>query len=113
MNPGIALIVERDVAVPVRDGTILRADVYRPAEGGPHPVLLSRLPYDKSLPMTVGVAPDPLRATAAAYVLILQDTRGRFASDGEFSPFVHEADDGDDTVEWAAARRLTPSVQRT
>lgn len=100
----MSLIVERDVAVPMRDGTILRADVYRPAEGGPHPVLLSRLPYDKSLPTSVGVAPDPLRATAAGHVLILQDTRGRFASGGEFSPFVHEADDGYDTVEWAAVQ---------
>lgn len=97
-------IIERDVPATMRDGTILRADVYRPAEGGPFPVLLSRTPYDKSMPMTPGVAPDPLRATAAGYVLILQDTRGRYTSDGEFNPFVHEAEDGYDSVEWVAAQ---------
>jgi hypothetical protein len=101
---GATIVVERDVAVPMRDGTILRADVYRPAEGGPQPVLLSRLPYDKSLPVTVGVMPDPLRATAAGYVFVISDTRGRYASEGMFSPFVHEANDGYDTVEWAAAQ---------
>lgn len=97
-------IIERDVEIPMRDGTILRADVYRPAEGGAHPVLLSRLPYDKSLPVAVGVIPDPLRATAAGYVFVICDTRGRFASDGVFTPFVHEAEDGYDTVEWVAAQ---------
>ncbi len=96
------IVVERDVPATMRDGTVLRADVYRPAEGGPHPVLLCRLPYDKSLPIAVGVMPDPLRATAAGYVFVIQDTRGRFASDGEFEPFVHEAQDGYDSVEWAA-----------
>ena len=101
---GGTIIVERDVPATMRDGTILRADVYRPAEGGPYPVLLSRLPYDKSLPVTVGVMPDALRATAAGYVFVVQDTRGRFASDGDFEPFIHEAADGYDSVEWAAGQ---------
>ena len=104
MTGATTMVVERDVPATMRDGTVLRADVYRPAEGGPHPVLLSRLPYDKSLPVSVGVMPDPLKATAAGYVFALQDTRGRFASDGEFEPFTHEADDGYDSVEWAAAQ---------
>lgn len=104
MSPGMTIVIERDVPARMRDGTILRADVYRPAEGGPWPVLLSRLPYDKSVPVTAGVMPDPLRAVGAGYVLILQDTRGRYASDGEFIPFVHEAEDGYDSVEWAAAQ---------
>ncbi len=97
-------IIERDVPTTMRDGTILRADVYRPAEGGLLPVLLSRTPYDKSMPVPSGVTPDPLRATAAGYIAVLQDTRGRYASDGEFIPFVHEAEDGYDSVEWAAAQ---------
>ena len=104
MTGATTIIVERDVPATMRDGTILRADVYRPAEGGPHPVLLSRLPYDKSIPVTPGVMPNPLQATAAGYVFVIQDTRGRFASDGEFEPFVHEADDGYDSVEWAAGQ---------
>lgn len=51
---GATIVVERDVEIPMRDGTLLRADVDRPAEGGPHPVLLSRLPCDKSIPFLVG-----------------------------------------------------------
>jgi putative CocE/NonD family hydrolase len=101
---GPSIIVERDVAVPMRDGVLLRADVYRPAQGGPHPVLLSRTPYDKSQPFAPGVMPDPLQATAAGYVFVMSDTRGRYASDGEFTPFVNEREDGYDTVEWAAAQ---------
>lgn len=99
---GRDIIVERDVAVPMRDGIVLSADVYRPAEGGPHPVLLARTPYDRSLTAGAGVMPDPLHATAAGYVFVISDTRGRYGSGGDFMPFLHEASDGYDTVEWAA-----------
>jgi putative CocE/NonD family hydrolase len=91
--------VERDVPVPVRDGTILRADVYRPAGPGPFPVLLIRTPYDKK-----GMKTAPY--VAAGYIVVAQDARGRYASDGTFESFVrketHDATDGYDTVEWAA-----------
>jgi len=104
MSPNATMVVERDVPARMRDGTILHAHVYRPGEGGPWPVLLQRTPYDKSQPIEVGVQPDPLRATAAGYALVVQDTRGRYSSDGAFTPFVHEVEDGYDTVEWAAAQ---------
>ena len=41
------MIVEHDLAVPMRDGAVLRADIYRPKSGGPHPVLIYRTPYGK------------------------------------------------------------------
>lgn len=43
------ILIEKNIMVPMRDGVRLATDVYRPAEGGPVPVLLSRLPYNKEL----------------------------------------------------------------
>lgn len=51
------MVVDRDVEASMRDGTLLRADVYRPTSGGPFPTLLVRTPYDRSLPMAVGAIP--------------------------------------------------------
>jgi putative CocE/NonD family hydrolase len=99
----VSMVVDRDVEARMRDGTILRADVYRPAEGGPFPTLLMRTPYDRSQPMAPGAIPDPLTATARGYAVVLQDVRGRYGSDGEFVPFVAEANDGHDSVEWIAS----------
>ena len=97
----VSIVVELDVPVPMRDGILLRANVYRPP-GGRWPVLLTRLPYGKDLPLGTAVL-DPVQAARRGYVVIVQDTRGRLASDGEWHPFVHEAADGVDTIAWAAA----------
>src|SRR6187397_1756938 len=93
----LAVVVETAVKVPMRDGVTLSADVYRPATEGKYPVLLQRTPYDRRDPKT------GLRLASHGYVVVLQDTRGRFDSGGEFYPFRNEATDGYDTVEWAAA----------
>jgi hypothetical protein len=89
--------VETGVKVPMRDGVALVADVYRPDEPGRYPVLLQRTPYNRRHPDT-GVL-----LASHGYVVVFQDTRGRYDSEGEFYPFRHEAQDGYDTVEWAAA----------
>src|SRR5262245_26707940 len=95
------VIIDKDVAMKTRDGVTLRADVYRPDAPGRHPVLLSRLPYDKNGRRRPG---DIDVFVEHGYVVIFQDTRGRFASDGdEYYPLVWEAQDGHDAVEWAAA----------
>ncbi|MEV1080267.1 CocE/NonD family hydrolase [Streptomyces sp. NPDC050211] len=94
--------VEFDVPAQMRDGTVLRADVYRPGGTGPWPVLLSRLPYGKQTPM-MGVVLDPLAAARRGFMVVVQDTRGRFASEGEWEPWTYEESDGYDTVRWAAA----------
>ena len=90
--------VERGVAVTMRDGVVLRADVYHPDADGKFPVLLQRTPYNKAGGLEFG-----LKAAARGFVVINQDVRGRYTSEGEWYTFKHEPDDGYDTVEWAAA----------
>ncbi|WP_086799913.1 CocE/NonD family hydrolase [Streptomyces caniscabiei] len=94
--------IEFDVPAEMRDGTVLRADVYRPGGTGPWPVLLTRLPYGKQMPQLAAVF-DPLGAARRGFMVVIQDTRGRYASEGEWDPFTHEESDGYDTVRWAAA----------
>lgn len=97
-QPQPAMLIERGVAMKTRDGVVLRADVYRPAGDGPFPVLLQRTPYDKN-----NAADFALLAVARGYMVVVQDVRGRYTSDGEWYTFKHEIEDGYDTVEWAAA----------
>jgi len=102
-RPQHSVIVEKDVPMRTRDGVTLRADVYRPDASGRFPVILARLPYDKNLRTRPG---DIDFFVERGYVVIMQDTRGRFASDGdEYFPVIFEAQDGYDAVEWAAALR--------
>jgi uncharacterized protein len=92
------IVIERNVEIPMRDGTILRADVLRPAEGGPYPVLFLRTPYGKG--------PRYREFAEAGYIVVNQDARGRYASDGEYEsyyrPKSHCADDGFDSIAWCA-----------
>jgi putative CocE/NonD family hydrolase len=90
--------VERNVSMRTRDGVTLRADVYRPAGDGPFPVLLQRTPYNKYNGVDFA-----LRAVARGFMVVVQDVRGRYASDGDFYTFKNETNDGYDAVEWAAA----------
>ena len=89
--------VERNVEATMRDGVVLRADVARPRARGRFPALVQRTPYGKAA---------NTRLAEAGYVVISQDMRGRYASDGEFTPMFmpgyQDAADGYDTVEWAA-----------
>ena len=99
------VVIERNVEVVMRDGTILRADIWRPDSDGKFPVLVERTPYSKA-----GSSESKFGAgeyyAPRGYVTVVQDVRGRFASDGEFYPFRDDGDgekqDGYDTVEWAA-----------
>ena len=101
MGPTWEMTVQKNVPARMRDGTSLMSDVYRPAESGEYPVLLTRLPYGKDLPRDPTYF-DPVKAVRAGYIVVIQDVRGRYASEGEFVPFVNEYEDGYDTVEWAA-----------
>lgn len=96
------VVVEYDVPARMRDGVTLRANIYRPAGEGQWPVLLTRLPYGKDLPGGSSVM-DPAQVARRGYVVIVQDTRGRFASEGEWKPMVNEPLDGVDTIKWAAS----------
>ncbi|MFD2657637.1 CocE/NonD family hydrolase [Gracilibacillus thailandensis] len=97
------IIVEREVPCTLRDGITLYANIYRPQASGNYPVLLTRLPYNKNLPDFSHRWIDPIRTVMQGYIVIVQDVRGRFASEGEFEPFAQEIKDGYDTVEWAAS----------
>jgi uncharacterized protein len=93
--------IEFDVPASMRDEVILRANVYRPVGTGPWPTLLMRLPYGKDDP-AVANRFDPIQAVRAGFMVVIQDTRGRFASAGEWDPLAYEREDGYDSVEWAA-----------
>lgn len=95
------VVVERDVAVVVRDGTRLAADVHRPAVRGvvvddPLPVILHRTPYGRTT-AHLGYATSFARQ---GYAVVVQDVRGTFGSEGSFTFGVNEADDGADTMRW-------------
>ena len=94
-----AVVIERDIPATMRDGVVLRADVHRPGNGGPYPVLVMRTPYDKKLQQFE-------QYVKAGYIVVCQDVRGRYASDGTWELFLrpktHDAEDGYDTVQWAA-----------
>jgi len=96
----VEVVVQHDVPMKTRDGVTLFADIYRPKSDDKLPVILMRTPYDKN----VGWAVSPAYQIARrGYVVVIQDVRGRYTSEGEWYPFRHEQADGYDTVEWVAA----------
>lgn len=97
------ILLDKNVSCTMRDGTKLYADIYRPNKEGTFPVLLTRIPYDKDKPFYSHRYLDTNKLVLGGYVVIVQDVRGRFNSEGEFYPLKNEAEDGYDTVEWAAS----------
>ncbi len=95
--------IEKNLTVPMRDGVLLATDVYLPDGPGPFPTLLTRTPYNKDGQLVSGYF-DIARGVQAGYAVVIQDTRGRWASQGEFNPFFDEARDGADAIAWAAAQ---------
>jgi uncharacterized protein len=84
------------VSIPMRDGVELIADHYVPA-GEPVGTLLLRGPYGRGFPFSLMFG--SLYA-ARGYRVLIQSVRGTFGSGGTFTPMVHEAADGADTVAW-------------
>jgi putative CocE/NonD family hydrolase len=112
--PGLpAVTLERDVACRMEDGVTLSVDVYRPADGGPHPVLLTSTPYDKAAAQSVDAYAHPSWYARHGYVVVCQDCRGRYGSEGTFYPFRTEADDLSRTIEWAAKLPGTDNLLAT
>jgi uncharacterized protein len=93
-----------DVPSRMRDGTTLRADVYRPQTSQPVPVILMRTQYGKE---NAQIQPSRYQSpdwfASHCYLVVVQDIRGQGNSEGTFSEFTHDQDDGYDSVEWAAA----------
>lgn len=96
------VIIESNVPARMRDGAVLRANVFRPGDATTHPTLLHRTPYGKEGGRSADII-DAVRAAQAGFAVVVQDVRGRWASDGgQFSPFESEFEDGVDTVAWCA-----------
>ena len=94
--------IENRVAIPMRDGVVLYADVYRPIGEGKHPVIVSRTPYStERAPSAYSAA---VYFSRRGYVYVFQDVRGRHESEGRWEPFRDDLNDGYDTIEWAAAQ---------
>lgn len=92
-----------DVEVPMRDGTKLKADIYRPKSANPVPVILYRTQYGKTdAQSSASRYAKPDWFASHCYLVVTQDIRGQGVSGGEFSEFTHDQDDGYDSVEWAA-----------
>src|SRR5579859_6777559 len=101
MSERVGVVFEQGTKVEMRDGVHLVADVWRPATDRPVPVLVARSPYGREMSALMS---GPENLAEAGYAVVIQDCRGRFDSEGEWS-YVHcEVDDGYDTVEWAAAK---------
>lgn len=98
------IVVDKDLQVPMRDGVLLSTDVYRPDVTEPAPTLVMRLPYNKEMPQLTNFAFDVMRGVKAGYAVVIQDTRGRYASGGTFKPYLDESSDGADTISWATSQ---------
>ncbi|HTS37655.1 MAG TPA: CocE/NonD family hydrolase [Candidatus Solibacter sp.] len=96
----VDMVIQHDVPMKTRDGVTLYADIYRPNSAGKFPTVLMRTPYDKSVSWAVSPV---FKMVPRGYVVIIQDVRGRYQSEGEWYPFKHEQMDGFDTVEWVAS----------
>jgi putative CocE/NonD family hydrolase len=103
------LVIDKNVMMPTRDGVALATDIYRPDTEGRLPTLVQRTPYNKDL---AGVT-DIVRIANAGYAVVVQDVRGRFASAGQFQPFIHEAEDGADALAWTASQQWSTGAVGT
>ena len=94
--------VDHHVAIPMRDGVKLYADVYRPIKDGRYPVIVCRTPY--STQRFPSAYEEPVFFARRGFVFVFQDVRGRHESEGKWEPFRNDIEDGYDTIEWAAAQ---------
>lgn len=101
--PPAEVVIHYDAPCRLQDGTVLRADIARPAGDGRWPVILTRTPYGKAY--APGFTTELTHGARHGFVTIIQDVRGRGASGGpdDFRPWIDEGADGAEAVEWAAA----------
>src|SRR5512133_191658 len=85
----------KDVRIAMRDGVHLATDIYRPAAPGKFPILLERTPYGKGYFASAAKSFVP-----HGYVVVLQDVRGRYQSEGKWWPIRDDQNDGFDTAKW-------------
>ena len=90
-----------DVKAPMRDGVTLSTDIYLPDTDGPFPTVLLRTPYNNN---NEGIVRDCIYFASRGYAAVAQDVRGRWDSEGEWYPFINEAEDGFDAQEWIGSQ---------
>src|SRR5712691_519090 len=100
-RPTYTVRMEHNVRIPMHDGVELSADIYRPDADGKFPVLLLRTPYSNNTP---GAVDQSKFFAERGYVVVQEDVRGRYDSDGKFYAFRNEPNDGFDTDEWLGTR---------
>jgi len=103
-EPLYAVRVEENVRIPMRDGVKLATDLYFP-EGatGKLPAILIRTAYSRKNATKMG-APDLRMFAEHGYVVAVQDVRGKFDSEGHFTYWAPEGNDGSDMLDWMAAQ---------
>lgn len=114
-EPVYEVCVLGDVMIPMRDGIALATDIYVPIATDSNPVdtwpaILERTPYNKSgtsrsenslaRPNSRTRVEVAMELAAQGFVVVMQDCRGRYGSQGYFTKYVHEAEDGFDTLQW-------------
>ena len=106
-QPTYEITCDRAVMMPMRDGTRLAADIYRPKADGPFPAVIERTPYNREESVILRTR-TPQYLAERGFVVVVQDVRGRFGSEGAWYPFVDDGwgrnRDGYDTVAWVAAQ---------
>ncbi|MCF8069229.1 MAG: CocE/NonD family hydrolase [Desulfobacterales bacterium] len=98
-----SIAIEKNISVEMRDGTILYADIYKPEKDGKFPTILTRMPYGKEEYYCYMPAIGKFWA-GKGFAYVAQDVRGKYASTGNWEPFINEKNDGFDTVEWIAGQ---------
>lgn len=102
---GSTVVIQRDHAIRMRDGVVLAADLYLPQHPGPHPTLIYRVRGSRSLAFISGLLIlNPIEAVRRGYAVLIQEVRGRAGSEARWHPFVHEAEDGEDTLQWTLSQ---------
>ncbi|MGE0170372.1 CocE/NonD family hydrolase [Nocardioides sp.] len=104
--PETDFTVHSNIEMAMRDGTLLKGDLFLPRGDGPFPTVLIRTPYGRhtTLHSEPGWSLNALEAARAGYAVLIQGARGTFDSEGEFVEFLDEAQDGEDSVAWVAAQ---------
>ncbi len=92
--------VMKNIMVPMNDGVKLATDIYTPENMTTGPVLIARTPYNKDF-----MDEHVMKFAEHGYIVIVQDVRGRYSSEGKFNPHAHEKEDGLTNIQWINAQK--------
>lgn len=113
MSTSVQAAVPKTIAIPMRDGIKLAAELYLPGSGS-YPTLIRKTPYDRR---RESILPEIDGFVAAGYAVVIASFRGRMGSEGSFHPWRSEAwtdhEDGYDTIEWAATQEWSTGAVGT